>query len=108
VVYATMWHSTERMARAISEGLAAGGLRVKVMSMDEVHRSDVMYELLCAGAVAVGSPTLNNHMLPNMADILTYMRGLKPRGGLRIVRLERGGRAPDGRDPRGDEGGKGG
>ena len=79
VVYATMWHSTERMARAISEGLAAGGLRVKVMSMDEVHRSDVMYELLCAGAVAVGSPTLNNHVLPNMADILTYMRGLKPR-----------------------------
>lgn len=79
VVYATMWHSTERMARAISEGLAAGGLRVKVMSMDEVHRSDVMYELLCAGAVVVGSPTLNNHMLPNMADILTYMRGLKPR-----------------------------
>ena len=79
VVYATMWHSTERMARAVSEGLAAGGLRVKVMSMDEVHRSDVMYELLCAGAVAVGSPTLNNHMLPNMADILTYMRGLKPR-----------------------------
>lgn len=79
VVYATMWHSTERMARAISEGLAEGGLRVKVMSMDEVHRSDVMYELLCAGAVAVGSPTLNNHMLPNMADILTYMRGLKPR-----------------------------
>ena len=79
VVYATMWHSTERMARAISEGLAAGGLRVKVMSMDEVHRSDVMYELLCAGAVVVGSPTLNNHMLPNMADILMYMRGLKPR-----------------------------
>jgi len=79
VVYATMWHSTERMARAVSEGLAADGLRVKVMSMDEVHRSDVMYELLCAGAVAVGSPTLNNHMLPNMADILTYMRGLKPR-----------------------------
>ena len=79
VVYATMWHSTERMARAISEGLAAGGLCVKVMSMDEVHRSDVMYELLGAGAVAVGSPTLNNHMLPNMADILTYMKGLKPR-----------------------------
>ena len=25
VVYATMWHSTEKMARAISEGLAAGG-----------------------------------------------------------------------------------
>lgn len=79
VVYATMWHSTEKMARAVSEGLAAGGLRVKLMSMDEVHRSDVVYELLGAGALAVGSPTLNNHMLPNMADILTYLKGLKPR-----------------------------
>jgi flavorubredoxin len=79
VVYATMWHSTEMMARAISEGLAAGGLRVKLMSMDEVHRSDVVYELLGAGALAVGSPTLNNHLLPNMADILTYLKGLKPR-----------------------------
>jgi flavorubredoxin len=79
VVYATMWHSTEKMARAISEGLAAGGLFVKLMSMDEVHRSDVVYELLGAGAVAVGSPTLNNNMLPNMADIMTYLRGLKPR-----------------------------
>jgi flavorubredoxin len=79
VVYATMWHSTEKMARAVSEGLAAGGLRVKLMSMDEVHRSDVVYELLGAGALAVGSPTLNNHLLPNMADILTYLKGLKPR-----------------------------
>jgi flavorubredoxin len=79
VVYATMWHSTEKMARAVSEGLAAGGLRVKFMSMDEVHRSDVVYELLGAGALIVGSPTLNNHLLPNMADILTYLRGLKPR-----------------------------
>ena len=79
VVYATMWHSTEKMARAVSEGLAAGGLRVKLMSMDEVHRSDVVYELLGAGVLAVGSPTLNNHLLPNMADILTYLKGLKPR-----------------------------
>ncbi len=79
VVYATMWHSTEMMARAVSEGLAAGGLRVKLMSMDEVHRSDVVYELLGAGALAVGSPTLNNHILPNIADILTYLKGLKPK-----------------------------
>ncbi|MCX5838872.1 MAG: flavodoxin domain-containing protein [Deltaproteobacteria bacterium] len=79
VVYATMWHSTEKMARAVSEGLAAGGLGVKLLSMDGVHRSDVVYELLGAGAIAVGSSTLNNHLLPNMADILTYLKGLKPR-----------------------------
>jgi flavorubredoxin len=79
VVYATMWHSTEMMARAISEGLAAGGLHVKLMSMDEVHRSDVVYELLGAGVLAVGSPTLNNHLLPAIADLLTYLKGLKPK-----------------------------
>ena len=79
VCYATMWHSTEKMARAISEGLAAGGLHVRLLSMDEAHRSDVVYEMLDAGAIAIGSPTLNNHLLPNMADVLTYLRGLKPR-----------------------------
>jgi len=78
VVYATMWHSTEVMARAISEGLAAGGLNVKLMCMDEWHRSDVIYELLDAGALIIGSSTLNNQMLPQMADVLTYIRGLRP------------------------------
>jgi flavorubredoxin len=78
VVYATMWHSTEMMARAISEGLSAGGLKVKFMSMDAFHRSDVLYELLDAGAIVVGSSTLNNNMLPHVADVLTYLRGLKP------------------------------
>lgn len=79
VVYGTMWHSTEKMARAISEGLAAGGLRVTLLSVDKVHRSDVLCEVLCAGAIAVGSSTLNNQMLPAMADVMTYLRGLKPR-----------------------------
>jgi flavorubredoxin len=79
VVYGTMWQSTEKMARAISEGLAKGGLHVKLMSMSEVHRSDVMYEILGAGALAVGSATLNNQMLPMMADVMTYMKGLKPK-----------------------------
>lgn len=79
VVYGTMWQNTEKMARAISEGLSKGGLHVKLMSMSEVHRSDVMYEILGAGAIAVGSSTLNNNMLPIMADVMTYMKGLKPK-----------------------------
>jgi flavorubredoxin len=66
------------MARAFAEGLAAGGLRVKLMNMDEVHRSDVVYEILEAGALCAGSPTLNNNLLPQMADVLTYLRGLRP------------------------------
>jgi len=36
----------------------------------------VVYEILDAGALLVGSSTLNNHMLPQIADILTYLKGL--------------------------------
>ena len=79
IVYSSMWHSTERMARSIAEGIAYKGVDVKCMCMDYCHRSDVMYELLNAGAVVIGSATLNNNMLPQMADIITYMKGLKPK-----------------------------
>ncbi|HHO75481.1 MAG TPA: FprA family A-type flavoprotein [Deltaproteobacteria bacterium] len=79
ILFHTMWHSTELMARAIEEGLVAGGARVKVMSMDVFHRSDAAYEVLDAGALIAGSSTLNNNMLPAMADVLTYLKGLKPK-----------------------------
>ena len=78
VIYATMWHSTEMMARAIGESLAQAGLRVRLLSMNETHRSEVAYEVLEAGAIVLGSSTLNNNMLPQMADVMTYLKGLKP------------------------------
>ena len=78
VVYATMWHSTEKMAKAIAESLAREGVRVKLLSMNDVHRSEVVYEILEAGALIVGSSTLNNNILPQMADVMTYLKGLKP------------------------------
>lgn len=78
VLYDTMWHSTELMARAIEEGLVTGGAQVQVMSMHASHRSDAAYEILDAGALVAGSPTLNNHIFPTMADVLTYLKGLRP------------------------------
>jgi flavorubredoxin len=38
----------------------------------------VAYEVLDAGALIAGSPTLNNNLLPAMADVLTYLKGLRP------------------------------
>lgn len=78
VVYDTMWQSTHAMAKAVAEGLQAEGIGVKVMSLDACHRSDVITELLDAKAVVLGSSTLNNNMLPRMADLLCYMKGLRP------------------------------
>ncbi len=79
VCYATMWQSTEKMALAIADGLMAEGVEVKVMNAGIDHRSDIMTQLLEAKGLVVGSSTLNNNMLPQMADILTYIKGLRPR-----------------------------
>jgi flavorubredoxin len=51
---------------------------VKLMSLKANHRSDIVHELLDAGALLVGSPTLNNNLYPSLADCLTYLKGLKP------------------------------
>jgi flavorubredoxin len=78
IVYDTMWGSTDLMARAIGEGLKEGGATVRTMKLRSSHRSDVVTEVLDAGALFVGSPTLNNGMFPTVSDALTYIKGLKP------------------------------
>jgi flavorubredoxin len=76
--YDTMWKSTERMARAIADGLLAEGVSVQILPMKSCHHSDVMPHVMDAQAIVAGSATHNNGMLPLMADMLTYLKGLKP------------------------------
>jgi flavorubredoxin len=78
VVYDTMWGSTDLMARAIAEGVQAGGSTVKMMKLRASHRSDVAAEIIDSGALLVGSPTLNNGIFPTVADAMTYLKGLRP------------------------------
>ncbi|MBI5582811.1 MAG: FprA family A-type flavoprotein [Deltaproteobacteria bacterium] len=79
VAYDTMWHSTEKMAEAIVAGLITEGIEAKPMHLRTFHRSDVVTEVLDAGALLVGSPTLNNGLYPTVSDFLTYLKGLKPK-----------------------------
>ncbi len=79
VVYDTMWGSTAKMARAIADGLAAGGARPSLVPLQGSHRSDVAAELLEAGALLVGTPTINNNMFPSLGDVFLYLKGLRPR-----------------------------
>jgi len=79
VVFDTMWHSTEKMAWAIADGLTDEGVSTRVMALKSFHHSEVMSEIFQAGAVVVGSPTHNNGILPLVSDLLTYMKGLKPK-----------------------------
>ncbi len=78
VVFDTMWQSTEKMARAVSNGLIELGLDVEVVHLGARDRSTVATLVLGAGALIVGSPTINNNIFPRVADTMTYLRGLRP------------------------------
>jgi len=80
VAYDTMWNSTAAMAAAIGEGIAGEGLEARLMPLRSCHRSDVAAEILQAGGLIVGTPTINNTMFPTVADMLAYLKGLAPRG----------------------------
>ncbi len=84
VVFDSMWHSTEMMAREICDSFIAEGISAKLIDVKASHISDIMTDLCDARYVAVGSPTLNSNMLPTVASFLTYMRGLSPKNGQRI------------------------
>jgi len=77
VVYDTMWGSTDLMARSVCEGVQSTGTPVKLLPLRSVHRSDVATAILDAGALVVGSPTINNNIFPSIADVMSYLKGLK-------------------------------
>ncbi|MBD3367499.1 MAG: FprA family A-type flavoprotein, partial [Candidatus Eisenbacteria bacterium] len=79
VMYDTMWKSTAKMARALADGIAAGGGSAKLLPLESSDRSEVATESLEAGALLAGVSTMNNQMFPTMADALTYIRGLRPK-----------------------------
>jgi len=78
IIYDTMWHSTEMMAKAVADGLLDKGISYKLINLQVNHRSDVMTDVLEASGIILGCPTLNNGLLPRMAGFLMYMRGLRP------------------------------
>jgi flavorubredoxin len=80
IVYDTMWGSTDKMARAIAEGVASEGVEVKFLKLRASDTTEALTEILEAKAVLVGSPTLNNHMFPTLASFMNHVAGLKPQG----------------------------
>lgn len=78
VVYETMWGSTEKLARAIVDGISAQGIPVKLFKASVTDHNDIIAELLEAKAIIVGSSTINNDMLNPVIALLEELKGLKP------------------------------
>lgn len=79
VIYDTMWHSTEKMALKLFELIDKQNVPVRLINLKNTHISDVVTEIMLSKVVCVGSPILNNKILPSIGGLLTYLRGLKPR-----------------------------
>jgi anaerobic nitric oxide reductase flavorubredoxin len=78
IIYDTMWESTETMARAISEGISKGGVENKLLHVRKNHYSDILKDVLSAKILVIGSPTINEGIFPSVAQLLSYLKGLRP------------------------------
>ena len=82
IVYDSMWGATECMARALLEGVVRAGVTANFYRISVSEESHIVHDILGAGGVLVGSPTLNYGMMPSTAALLYYLKGLKPQGKL--------------------------
>lgn len=79
IIYDTMWGTTRKIAERLDAQWSKQGYQVELISLSQKHYSYAMARILDAKYIFVGSPTLNNMMLPTVIAFLTYMKGLKPR-----------------------------
>ena len=85
IVYDSMWGTTQRMAYEIAEGLTQSGIKVNMKNLKTNHISDIITDVLDTKLILIGSPTLNNGILPTMGEFLTYLKGLRPKKKIGFV-----------------------
>lgn len=79
IVHDTMWGSTSKIAESLQEGLEREGIPVTMRSLKTNHISDILTDVLFSKVILVGSPTLNQGVLPTVGAFLTYLKGLRPK-----------------------------
>ena len=79
IIYDTMWGSTRKIAYAIQNAFESKNIHTNMFNLQNNHISDIMTEILTAKYICVGSPTLNNNILPTVAAFMVYLKGLAPK-----------------------------
>lgn len=78
VVFDSMWHSTEILAQTITEAFAQKNIPAAFYDIKATPLSDIVTDIFTSKYLAVGSPTINNQMMPTIAAFLCYLKGLRP------------------------------
>lgn len=79
ILYDSMWESTAMMASEIAHYINEldPQVTVKVFNVAKTDKNDVITEVFRSKAIAVGSPTNLNEILPNVQSIIHFMKTLK-------------------------------
>jgi len=85
IIYDSMWGSTEKIAYALRSGIEESGIPVTIRNLKTNHISDVIKDVISSKMILIGSPTLNNTMLPSIGGFLTYLKGLRPKNRIGFV-----------------------
>ncbi|MGL5917482.1 MAG: FprA family A-type flavoprotein, partial [Culicoidibacterales bacterium] len=79
IVYDTMWQSTAKMAQAIQFACEQCEIPYTIHNLSEENLSLVTHEMMNAKYIFVGSPVLNNGLMPQVAAFLHYTKGFAPK-----------------------------
>ena len=85
IIYDSMWGSTEKIAYSLKEGIEEVDIPVALRNIKNTHISDIIADVLSYKMILIGSPTLNNTMLPTVGGFLTYLKGLRPKDRIGFV-----------------------
>ncbi len=73
LIYDTMYGATEEMARVIEEAFEAEDVPVSVYRASASDFQEVLADTMVSRGIAVGGPTMNNHLYPPVSFFLEYL-----------------------------------
>ncbi len=77
ILFDSMWHRTEKMVSAIQEGVASvPGVVLEVLPVRAATLNQLATAAIDTACFALGSSTLNQQMMPQMAAAICYLQGL--------------------------------
>ncbi|MGQ9760212.1 MAG: FprA family A-type flavoprotein [Candidatus Methanomethylicaceae archaeon] len=83
ILYSSIWHDVEKMARAIADGVASTGAEVVLKDVDELSYqgwADLLVEGMEAKGIALGSLTILGGVFPQLLYATSLLRLVKAKG----------------------------
>jgi flavorubredoxin len=69
-LYGSMYHNTEKMAQAVTEGIHKTGIQMKSFNVSTNHCSYILPSLIAFFGVVIGAPTYEGRLYPAMTQVL--------------------------------------